>query len=315
MMLSEFSLIEKISQKLTFTGKDVLIGIGDDTAVVKCKNRYQLLTSDSLTEGSHFIDNWKEIVKNLYYYLGKKLVNINASDIASMGGEPKFGLVDLALTEELDEREVLELYEGINEEANNLKISIVGGNIAKSKNTLFDMFLLGESSSFMLRSKAKPGDLIGVSGKLGDSRGGLELLLKGKKEPWKLVEKFLSPKAKVKEGKELLKLGIKCCTDVSDGLLFNLGTIAKSSSVKLEVFLAEIPISEELRETFKERALEFGLQGGEDYELIITFPEKLIGKVEELGFKVIGEVKEGKGVFVDGKEVKPKGFQHFKEEA
>ncbi|WP_456456792.1 thiamine-phosphate kinase [Thermovibrio sp.] len=315
MRLSEFSLIEEISKRLTFKGKDVVVGIGDDTAVVKCRNKYQLLTSDSLTEGSHFVDNWKKIVENLYYYLGKKLVNINASDIASMGGEPKFGLIDLALSEKSDEREVLEFYEGINEEGNRLKVAVVGGNITKSKSTLFDMFLVGESSSFMLRSEAKPGDLVAVSGEVGDSRGGLELLLKGKKEPWKLVEKFLSPKAKIKEGRELLKLGIKCCTDVSDGLLFNLGTIAKNSSVKVEVFSDKIPISKELKETFKERALEFGLQGGEDYELIITFPDKLIRKVEELGFKVIGEVKEGKGVFVDGKEVKPKGFQHFKEEA
>ncbi len=314
MKLSEFSLINEISKKLVIKDNEVVVGIGDDTAVVRCGDGYQLLTSDSLTEGSHFLDNWKEVVKELYYYLGRKLVNINASDVASMGGEPKFGLVNLALKEEFTKERVMELYEGIKKASQELRMSIVGGNITKSQNLLFDMFLVGKSSSFMLRSKAKPGELVAVSGEVGDSRGGLELLLQGKREPWKLVEKFLSPKARVREGREVLKLGVKCCTDVSDGLLFNLGTIAESSRVKVEIYSRKIPISRELKETFKERALNFGLSGGEDYELIITFPEKLTDKIEELGFKVIGEIKEGKGVFVDGKRVKPRGFQHFKEE-
>ncbi len=314
MRLGEFSLIKEISKRLVFKDKEVVVGIGDDAAVVKCKDGYQLLTSDGLTEGSHFVDSWKEVVKELYYYLGKKLVNINASDVASMGGEPKFGLVNLALKERFSKEKAIEFYEGINEASKELKVSVVGGNITKSQNLLFDMFLVGKSSSFMLRSRARPGELVAVSGEVGDSRGGLELLLQGKRKPWKLVEKFLSPKARVREGREVLKLGVKCCTDVSDGLLFNLGTIAESSGVKIEISSSKIPISRELKEVFKEKALNFGLSGGEDYELIITFPEKLIGKIEELGFKVIGEIKEGKGVFVDGKEVKPRGFQHFKEE-
>ena len=316
MRLGEFELIERLLKELPPPSKEVVIPAGDDTAVVEIgKGKYQLLTTDALVEGSHFKLKWKEVLEDLFFLLGKKLVNVCASDIASTGGIPKLALINLGTPKEIGEKYLIEIYRGIGKAAEELRISVIGGDTVKSKTLFFDMALIGESSGFMLRSCARPGDLVGVTGTFGDSRGGLELLSRGKISPKYLINRFLSPQARIREGKEALRLGVKCGTDVSDGLLFNIWTISASSRVRIDVEREKIPISQELIDTFgREKALEFALYGGEDYELVITFPEKLTAKLEELGFKVIGEVKKGSGVFLDGKEVKVSGYDHFKEE-
>ncbi len=315
MKLGEFELIERFSTLLPPQPEEVAVGIGDDTAVVKTKEGFWLLTTDALVEGNHFRLYWKEKVKELFFLLGKKLVNVCASDVASMGGTPKIGLINLGIPRQTEEEEVLELYRGIGKGAREQGIAVVGGDTVKSSLLFFDMTLVGTSQGYMLRGNAKPGDLVGVTGTLGDSRGGLELLERGEVESEYLIRRFLSPKARVKEGRKALKLGVKCATDVSDGLLFNLKTVAESSKVRIEVESSKIPLSEELLKVFgRKRALHFALYGGEDYELIATFPQRLAGKLEEIGFKVIGRVVEGEGVSLDGKPAKVKGYDHFKEE-
>jgi thiamine-monophosphate kinase len=232
-----------------------------------------------------------------------------------MGGTPTLALVNLALTDRNSYLQAEALYEGLGQGCRELSVALVGGDTVKSKTLLFDCTLIGESKKgYMLRSAAKPGELVAVTGTIGDSRGGLELLNLKLTEPSSLVKKFLQPKARVEEGIKALNLGVKCATDISDGLLFNVYTIAQSSKVQIELFSEQIPISRELVESFgKEKALSFALYGGEDYELVITFKPELQSKIEEIGFKVIGEVKDGEGILVDGKRVKPKGYDHFKE--
>jgi thiamine-monophosphate kinase len=315
MKLGEFELINRLKNLVPLKNKEVLVSVGDDTAVVKKGNGFLLLTTDALVDGVHFKVEWEELLgEELFFSLGKKLINICASDVASMGGAPTLALVNLALTDETNYSQVEALYEGLGQECRELSVALVGGDTVKSKNLLFDCTLIGESrKGYMLRSKAKPGELVAVTGTLGDSRGGLELLNLKLLEPSSLIKKFLQPKARIEEGTQALKLGVKCATDVSDGLLFNAYTIAESSKTQIELFSNEIPISRELIEKFgKEKALEFALYGGEDYELIITFEPKLQSRLEELGFKVIGEVKEGRGILLDGKSIKPKGYDHFK---
>jgi len=316
MKLSEFELIEKI-RELFGKGKDrVELPIGDDAAVLKCGEFYQMLTCDAIAEGSHYLKSWKERVEGLYRKLGKKLININASDVASMGGKPEFSLITACFTKESVEEEVKEFFRGVKEAAEEVGAAIVGGDTIKGKGELFDCFMVGEScEGYMSRSSAKPGELVGITGTVGDARGGLEILLKGMEINDYLVNRFLCPTARVGEGRGAIKLGVKCATDVSDGLVFNLHTVAQSSKVAIEVESEKIPLSKELVRVFgKERALHFALYGGEDYELIITFPESLKDELRKIGFKVIGRVREGEGVFVDGKPVSPKGFDHFKEE-
>jgi len=316
MKSGEFELIERIKKLFGAGNGRVELSIGDDGAVLRCGELYQMLTCDALSEGSHYLKSWKERVDGFYRKLGKKLININASDVASMGGEPRFSLITACFTKESSEEEAQELFGGVKEAAEELGIAVVGGDTVKGRGELFDCFMVGESSEgYMVRSSARPGELVGITGTVGDARGGLEILLKGMEVNRYLVNRFLCPTARVREGREAVKSGVRCATDVSDGLVFNLHTVAQGSKVAVEIESEKIPLSEELVEVFgREKALEFALYGGEDYELIITFPESLRDKAERIGFKVIGRVREGSGVFVDGKPTRPEGFDHFKEE-
>ncbi|SMP03413.1 thiamine-phosphate kinase [Desulfurobacterium pacificum] len=314
MKLDEFSLISFLSRKLSIFQPEVLIGIGDDTAVVKNGNKYSFYTTDVLVENVHFLDNWKSNVPDFYYFLGRKLITISASDVASMGGMPVYGLINLLIPEVYDLKELEEFYEGVSELCNELRISVIGGDTSKSSAKTFSFFLIGEGKKFMLRSNAKPGDLVAVTGTLGDSAAGLEQLLKKEIKVFPLVERFLNPTSRVREGVEVSNLGVITCTDVSDSLVFNLYTIAESSGIAIKVDSKNIPLSPHLL-TYttgsREKALRYALYGGEDYELIVTFEESLLSGVESLGFTVIGEVVEGEGVFVDNKKVEKKGYNHF----
>ncbi|MEO2069701.1 MAG: thiamine-phosphate kinase [Desulfurobacteriaceae bacterium] len=311
MKLNEFELIKTLTEKLVKTSKDLVVGIGDDAAVVKRDSFYEIISSDALVEDVHYKREWKDQVPNLYYYLGRKLLTISVSDIASMGGVPEFSVINLGVSLESCEEDLVELYEGLSQACKDYGVTIIGGDTVSSATEFFDSTVFGKANGYLLRSNAKPGDLVAVSGTLGDSKAGLEILLKREELDHYLVERFLNPQARVEEGKEALSLGIECATDVSDSFVFNLYTIAESSGVGIKVFEKEIPISESLVKYAKEKALHFALYGGEDYEIVITFKEKLLDKIEKIGFKVVGEVVNEKGVFLDERRLEKKGFLHF----
>lgn len=314
MKLGEFELIGLLSKTLKNKRNGIKVGIGDDTAVFELKGALGLLTCDALVEGVHFLRNWKSLTPDFFYYLGRKLVSISVSDVASMGGAPLYSLVTLGIPDWMEVEELKELYEGVNSALEEYNFSLIGGDTVKSPNFFLDLSLLGISNKncVMLRSKAKPGDLVGVTGTLGDSRAGLEQLLRGKVEDVYLIERFLNPKARLKEGVKALEIGVLCSTDVSDGFVFNLYTIAESSKVRIDLNSSEIPISENLEKFAGDGALQYALYGGEDYELIITFPEEKKEKLENLGFKTVGTVSQGEGVFLNGKFLEKKGYDHFK---
>jgi thiamine-monophosphate kinase len=314
MKLGEFELIGLLSKTLKNKRNGIKVGIGDDTAVFELKGALGLLTCDALVEGVHFLRNWKSLTPDFFYYLGRKLVSISVSDVASMGGAPLYSLVTLGIPDWIEVEELKELYEGVNSALEEYNFSLIGGDTVKSPNFFLDLSLLGISNKncVMLRSKAKPGDLVGVTGTLGDSRAGLEQLLRGKVEDFYLIERFLNPKARLKEGVKALEIGVLCSTDVSDGFVFNLYTIAESSKVRIDLNSSEIPISENLEKFAGDGALQYALYGGEDYELIITFPEEKKEKLENLGFKTVGTVSQGEGVFLNGKFLEKKGYDHFK---
>ncbi|SMO64622.1 thiamine-monophosphate kinase [Balnearium lithotrophicum] len=314
MKLGEFELISLLSKTLKNKRNGIKVGIGDDTAVFELNGTLGLLTCDALVEGVHFLRNWKSLTPDFFYYLGRKLVSISVSDVASMGGAPLYSLITLGIPDWMEVEELKELYEGVNSALEEYDFSLIGGDTVKSPNFFLDLSLLGTSNKnrVMLRSKAKPGDLVGVTGTLGDSRAGLEQLLRGKVEDTYLVERFLNPEARLKEGVKALEIGVLCSTDVSDGFVFNLYTIAESSKVRIDLNSSEIPVSENLEKFAGDGALQYALYGGEDYELIITFPEEKKEKLENLGFKTVGTVSEGEGVFLDDKFLEKKGYDHFK---
>ena len=190
--IGEFGLIDLIKRKIFSKGKDVILGIGDDTAILKsAKNKLQLLTTDALVEKVHF---------DLKYFpldaIGWKSMVANLSDIAAMGGMPKAALVTLGINNRFEVEEILSLFSGISRAAKKFGCPIVGGDVVFSPRTLFiSISILGEAKkeNIVKRSGAKVGDLIAVTGDLGSSLAGLKYLKKNKKSRSAAVKKFLFP--------------------------------------------------------------------------------------------------------------------------
>jgi len=312
--MGEFELIDDLLKRISYMGSNVLVSGGDDAAVIRNGERYTVVTTDALVEGTHYRSSWKKKVDNLYTYIGRKLLSISLSDLASMGGFPNFAVVNLGLRKDYSLKDVEGIYDGLSSCASEYRVSVVGGDTVRAPSEFLTLSLTGSSSGFMLRRNASPGDLIAVTGSLGDAKVGLEVL-EGRMEvedEGYFIERFLNPIPRVEEGIYLLNSGVRCCTDVSDGFLFNLSTITRSSGLRAEIFSERVPISERLERV--PDAFEFALYGGEDYELLFTFPERLMDRFERNGFEVVGVLKAGEGIFIDGEPVQVRGFDHFKEE-
>lgn len=276
--LGEFGLIGRIAGFLPSPPEDVLVGIGDDVAVLRTSGSEVLLaTCDAQVENVHFIRDRIEP-----YQLGRKTVAINVSDIAAMGGTPAWALVSLALPVDLDVGFVDGLYAGMQEQMALAGAAIVGGNLSRTRNELvIDLCLLGRAkpSHILLRKGAREGDLILVTGSLGDSRAGLEIVLRpelGISEGSRrvLVERHLTPQPRLAEGQGLARCGmVHAMVDVSDGLVADIGHICDASGVGAEIHEAELPISAACREAALAaggEAAHWALHGGEDYELLFT---------------------------------------------
>ena len=311
--MKEFELIEKLSA--VFPQK-VDIGIGDDTAAVKTDSGYSLFTVDTIAVNTHYRRSWEKKFKKLYFSLGWKLLAISVSDIASMGGLPELALLSFCLEKNFSEERILELSKGLSEAARRYNVSIIGGDTVKGESEVFSLTLTGKAFSLMRRDGAVSGDLVGVVGTCGDAAGGLYLLEKRdlpfSEEEEKIIRKFLFPKPSPETGKFLAEIGVKCCIDNSDGLLISLSLIAEKSGVALNIDRSKIPVSKELKSLFGEEAEKLALTGGEDFNLIFTFPENLKGKVEKIpSVSIIGRVENGEGVYLNGRRVEPAGFDHF----
>jgi thiamine-monophosphate kinase len=307
----EFGLIDIIKKKIRNRDKNIKVGIGDDCAVIRIGNKLAVLTTDTLVEGDHF---------SLEYFkpeqIGKKAIEINVSDITSIGGIPKYALVSMALRRDLDTKVFDKIYSGIVKAAKKYNIEIVGGNLTNAKQVMINIDMVGfvKKENLCLRSQAKPGDLILVTGDLGGSAAGLNLFLKKIKGFEKIKRKHLEPEAKPHKVKKFLKY-INAMEDVSDGLASEIKHICKESNVGAVIYAANIPIKDETRKAAKivsKKALNYALFGGEDFELVFTVSEKNLKKVR--GF-LIGEIRKKKGVYLyDRSKEKPifdRGYDHF----
>jgi thiamine-monophosphate kinase len=332
--LGEFGLIERIRRALPHPSAEVVVGIGDDVAVMKISGpEYLLATCDVQVENVHF--QRRAITP---YQLGCRIAAINMSDIAAMGGAPQWALVSLALPPELETDFVDALYEGMQEQLGRNGAAIVGGNLSRMEEAIvIDLCLLGKvlPENLLLRSGACRGDLIMVTGWLGDSRAGLELI---RRPDWLVSEecrrqveaRHLTPLPRLREGQELGRSGwVHAMADISDGMLGDIGHICRASGVGAEIWLGNLPISAAAREVAhaagKDAAM-WALTGGEDYELLFTVPSECAAEVqrflkEETGTlcHVVGQVMaEGEGVQIrseNGKRMElaegSAGWDHF----
>ncbi len=276
--LGEFGLIERISRLLPAQPEDVVVGIGDDVAVLRVSGpKYLLATCDIQVENIHFLRS-----ATTPYQLGRKVIAVNMSDIASMGGEPKWALASLALPPETPVDFVDELYRGMGEEISRTGAAIVGGNVSRAtEGVVIDLFLMGEIAPelLVLRSGAREGDLVLVTGAPGDSRAGFELishphLAVSFESSRRVLEKHLTPTPRLREGKLLAGSGcVHAMCDVSDGIAGDLRHICRASGKGAEIVAADLPVSPACAEVALaagRNARDWILTGGEDYELLFT---------------------------------------------
>ena len=283
--LGEFGLIERLSSIIgPEAPPDLIVGIGDDAAAWRVGDQVLLATTDTLVEGVHFLPEfapWSDV--------GWKALAVNVSDIAAMGGEPLFALVTLALPLETEVSFAEELYAGLTECAREYGITVAGGDIVRAPQIAVTVALIGRAQTregeplLMRRDGAKDGDVIAVTGTLGDSAAGLWRLRKGATEDDALVRAHLRPLPRLAEALEATQAGIICAIDVSDGLLQDLGHICQKSGLGAEVREEALPLSDDLRAAYPEDAIALAVGGGEDYELLITGDE---GAVEQVGDEI-----------------------------
>ena len=279
--LGEFGLIERIQRALPQTySRDVLVGIGDDVAVLRSGGeRVWLATCDVQVEGAHFLRDAITPVN-----LGRKALAINLSDIAACGGTPRFALISLGLPRDLDVEFIDGLYQGLRDEAEPFVVQIVGGNISGSRLGIFiDITLLGNAlpENVLLRSGAQPGDQILVTGTLGDAAAGVALLLDPRLNTTPEYAAFArtrrdTPTPRVREGQIIAAAhAAHAMIDISDGLAGDLGHICEKSGVGVRLFSQNLPVSRANRELALAAHGDewyFALHGGEDYELLFTVP-------------------------------------------
>jgi thiamine-monophosphate kinase len=309
--IGEFGLIDRISAMLPEHGAGVIKGIGDDVAVLDTSGpEYLLATCDIQVEGVHFL---REAITA--YQLGRKVAAINVSDIAAAGGEPRWGLVSLAVPGEMEVEYVEELYRGMREQMQSAGASIAGGNLSRMQSiVVVDFTLLGvvAPERLILRSTARVGDAILLTGRSGESRAGLELIRRpelavSSSTRQRLIERHLCPQPRLAEGRVLARSGLVTARlDVSDGVIGDLSHICTASGRGAEIETSAVEISPELRQAAREAGaepLEWALTGGEDYELLFTAAPEAVAKLqrrvlEETGTVCaqIGRITEGTGV-------------------
>ncbi len=292
-MKSEREIIEKL--KKAFPKGKAEIGIGDDAAV------YQNLvfTTDLLVEDSHFKREHPP------FYLGRKSVNVNLSDVAAMGGEPLFVLMSLSLPPDLTDKWLDELMDGVKDACEKGNCTLIGGDISRSEKIFISVTAIGQVEKPVLRGTGKEGEKIVLVGRVGDSRAGREVIEEGLHGFEELKMAFFDPIPKLKEGKIAASFATSMI-DVSDGLVLDLRRmLGKKGAVLYPSSLEPSPYLEQYCEMKGKDPLEYMLYGGEDYALIFTTPES-----PPLG-RIIGEVKGEGGIQLDSLILREIGFEHF----
>lgn len=325
--LGEFGLIEYIRKKTVRKASSVLIGMGDDAAALKVSSSSLLLaTTDMLLEGVHFDLSYTD-----FYSLGWKSAAVNLSDIAAMGGVPRFCLISLGIPSSVSVEQVKDFYRGFRTVLRAHGTILVGGDTCSSrKDFVINVVVLGESekTKIVTRAGAKPGDRIFVTGTLGDSAAGLDLLgtTAGRKgqESWrkKLIQKHLRPVPRVAWGR---MIAIAKCAhamiDISDGLSSDLAHLCDESEVGARIIAEDLPCSPSLRaasDDLGKTPLQYALSGGEDYELLFTVPPAKKKKLRSFPISAteIGVITEGRGLLISRggkvKQFRPTGYAHFK---
>ncbi len=348
--VGELKLLKEVRERFSSTDADILIGIGDDAAVIAPQKENLVVTTDMMNEGVHF-----DLSYSSFFHIGFKLISVNVSDIMAMGGKPRFLFLNISIKKDTEEEAFWKLYEGIAYAMDIYGIKLLGGDLCSSKNDMaLSATVLGTGSKIITRGGASVGDRIYVTGNIGDSACGLEMLQRLTDESkeivknsirigdtetppilqfsdspihidWNIAEpllrRHLTPLAR--DSSEIAQYA-SSMIDISDGLFIDLCRICDESNVGAKIYLDKLPISYEMRfaaEIMGLDLLHLAASGGEDYELLFTAPtednlKSQISNLKSQRITCIGEIIEKDRVVVDkaGKELpmKAEGYQHFK---
>jgi thiamine-monophosphate kinase len=344
--IGELSLLDQIRKSFCKKSKNIVVGIGDDAAVVKPLGKNLLVTTDMMVEGVHF-----DLHFTTPYQLGFKLISVNVSDIYAMGGKPFYLLLNIAANKNTNTKFIDRFFDGVKDALTLYDTILIGGDLSATNIGIsLSATLIGYVKKHIKRSGANIGDKIYVTGYLGDSACGLELLKKIKRPvplenkgqrkqntpslppqggefklrtlcsellkglSWKVVEpllrRHLMPEAR--DPKRFRK-DATSMIDISDGLLIDLTRLCNEGKIGARIYIENLPVSPELKQAASHlgiSAIKLALSGGEDYELLFTaLPNK---KTKAF---CIGEITESERVIVDnsGRErpLVPEGYQHF----
>ena len=302
--LGEFGLINLIRGSIAryensgqASWQKVLVGIGDDAAAWQSDDHIHLATTDTLVQDIHFdldVIHWEE--------LGWKALAVNLSDIAAMGGIPKYALLSLALPGELEVEDISKFVDAMVHLARKFGVAVIGGNVATAPNVVITVTVIGCSNdeAILKRSTASSGEQIAVTGYLGLSAAGLEML---KRKPISdpetsniLRRAHFQPIPKIREGQILAEQGVKTAIDISDGLVADLDHICESSKVNARIRVEQVPVHPVVTANFLNHQ-ELALCGGEDYELLFTADEATVARVKQAlnsPVTIIGDITEEK---------------------
>jgi thiamine-monophosphate kinase len=326
--IGEFGLIERIRARKTVEDDDVVVGIGDDCAVLRRGPILEVLTTDCLVEGTHFRRGWMSMED-----VGWKVMAVNVSDVAAVGGVPRHALVTLFLPDDFEVKRVDELYDGMEACGRSAGAGIVGGDIVRTGGSLAVSLTLSgtcERDQLVLRSGARQGDLVVVTGVLGEASVGMRILREaseaGSPALQRCISRFRRPVARVAEARTLIQtLQPSAMIDVSDGLLADLWHIMDASGTGAVLDAEAIPVAKGVLEFFggdREEALSQTISGGEDYELLFTIDSRHRENLAEVGgglgveLTPIGTITaKGTGIRLAGpgseRELGRAGFDHF----
>ena len=310
--VGEFGLIDRLTSGLT-SNQHVILGPGDDTAIVSAPDGRTLVTVDILIEGRHFRRDWSTPVD-----IGRKAAAASLADIAAMGGTATALVIAFAAPSDLPAAWAMQCMSGMSEEAALVGASIVGGDISAADSIVISVTALGDlaETTPVLRSGAKPGDRIAVAGRVGWSAAGLAVLSRGFRSPRVLVNAHRFPEPPYAVGPLAAKSGATAMIDVSDGLIADARHVAEASGVVMSLTSSSLEVPEEMRATAAAYNIDprlWLLTGGEDHALLATFGGR---RKLPAGFTQIGVVEaagdEGPGVVVDGvRDSSRGGHRHF----
>jgi thiamine-monophosphate kinase len=269
--LGEFGFLDRLLPTLG-RNRDVLVGAGDDCAVMRCGNRRLLITTDALVEGVHFKPEWLSPRQ-----LGRRSLLVNLSDIAAMGGRPTSCVISVGVPANYPAGDLFAVHDGIKSAARAAGVAIVGGNITRAKELFISITLLGEcGANYLTRSGARDGDELWVTGTVGDAALGVRQLERGvRRGP--AVQRYREPQPRLVAGRLLAEHHVATAMiDISDGLLQDLGHIAAASGVGAIIEVDALPYSPALRRLPAADALALALRGGDDYELLCAIPHRRV---------------------------------------